>query len=313
MCSYTPITLPYFAPGHLFPAPLPTHEEVLSSTNYLSPPPDEDEDDRQVCVVCVGSHFLAKYGTYVRSLEGENMLFVNQQTTIPVPRVYAIYEYGEGSTMIIMERIEGVPIHKCLETLDQEALHDIGKKLKAQINELRQIPAPAYYGAIGRRPFIDPHLERHYGPFDSFSDYVISEFDLAFNNRSSNRFKDIKRFFSINLELMADLLGHDHPVFTHADIHASNVILRPDGTPVLIDYELSGYYPAYRESFVGCKLDCDIEFLDEKFDDEIKIMFEARCAWVTAENEERESEKSELLESEADMELESQNQNDPDF
>ncbi|KAF2970315.1 hypothetical protein GQX73_g3323 [Xylaria multiplex] len=237
MDSYTPITLPYFAPDHLLPAPLPTLNQVLSSTDYVVAPPGRFS--KQFAVVRVGSHFLAKYGPDVHRLEGENMIFVSQQTRVPVPRVYAIYGYAGDATMIIMEYIEGVTLHNCLETLGPEELKYIGKKLRAQLNELRQIPAPDYYGALGRRPIIDFYKCRHH-----------------------------------------------RPVFTHGDIHQMNVIVRPDGTPVLIDYESSGFYPAYRESLVASSIDRYLDFLDEKFMDEAHILSEALKAWTRARNEE---------------------------
>lgn len=47
-------------------------------------------------------------------------------------------------------------------------------------------------------------------------------------------------------EVLADAIRHGGPVvFTHADLQRKNIMLRPDGTVVLIDWEYACWYPAY--------------------------------------------------------------------
>lgn len=51
-----------------------------------------------------------KFGRNVRPIEANNMLYVAKHTTIPVPRVYAIYQRKENKktiTYILMEYIPG--------------------------------------------------------------------------------------------------------------------------------------------------------------------------------------------------------------
>lgn len=59
---------------------------------------------------------MIKYGSGVSVVEGKNMLFVSRETTILVPRVYAIYTATEISSYtdtrvetnyIVMEYLEG--------------------------------------------------------------------------------------------------------------------------------------------------------------------------------------------------------------
>lgn len=77
--------LPVFAPGHSLPDALPSSEKIKALTG----PAAEGLGNR--CVARVGEHFLAKYGRSVRPIEGQNMLFVEKNTTVRVPRNYAIY------------------------------------------------------------------------------------------------------------------------------------------------------------------------------------------------------------------------------
>ncbi|KAJ0140963.1 Uncharacterized protein HZ326_16162 [Fusarium oxysporum f. sp. albedinis] len=54
--------------------------------------------------------FIMKFGRNVRPIEANNMLYVAKHTTIPVPRVYAIYQRKENKktiTYILMEYIPG--------------------------------------------------------------------------------------------------------------------------------------------------------------------------------------------------------------
>ena len=49
-----------------------------------------------------------KFGLGVNLIEGENMLFVRENTNIPVLQVYALYsDRNTGKNYIIMERIIG--------------------------------------------------------------------------------------------------------------------------------------------------------------------------------------------------------------
>jgi hypothetical protein len=79
--------LPYFADEASLPAILPTVEEIESATEILN----ERMSAASGSVVGVGEHFIVKYGAFVNLQEGETMLFLKQSTTVPIPRIYALY------------------------------------------------------------------------------------------------------------------------------------------------------------------------------------------------------------------------------
>jgi hypothetical protein len=59
-------------------------------------------------IVGVGLHFVSKFGVGINLIEGENMLFVQENTNVPVPRVFALYSNPETrKNYIVMERIVG--------------------------------------------------------------------------------------------------------------------------------------------------------------------------------------------------------------
>ncbi|KAI0965444.1 kinase-like domain-containing protein [Xylaria arbuscula] len=286
MYGYTPIALPFFAPSHRLQGhPLPTLMEVLASTDFLVPPPNDGV--KQMCCARVGTHFVAKYGEDVRSIEGESMLFVQQYTTIPVPEVYAIYTFGEGNTktMIIMEFIQGITLGKFIDTMAPQYIDIIRGMLREQVDQLRRIPAPNYYGSIGYRPFYDWHQGYQYGPFNNITDYINEAFDVIFPPFNNQRFDDLKAHRTAYFEWVVTTHGHGHPVFSHGDLHEQNVIIRWDGTPCIIDWEDAGFYPAYHEFLMTRLLECPLDFLGEEFPMESIIYFETREAWQEAENE----------------------------
>ncbi|KAI8953523.1 kinase-like domain-containing protein [Xylaria longipes] len=306
MSSYTPITLPYFAPNNVLPAPLPTLKQVLSSENYLILPLS-NLYGKSVCIVQIGEHFVAKYGKDVRSVEGESMLFVRQHTMIPVPQVYAIYTFSKDQTMIIMDFVKGISLQECFITMSPRQLEHVREQLKAQVVQLRRIPHSGYYGAIGRRPLLHIYSGRKFGPFDNFRDMISAKFDLEYHPRSAQRFANIKKFFLGSLECISTALGHSYPVFTHGDLHEANVIVQPNGTPVIIDWETAGFFPIYHERFTTDLLASRFNFLDD-YPYERQVIDDANTAWVEARREEPDS----AAESGSDSQSGSRNDSDYD-
>ncbi|KAK1762845.1 hypothetical protein QBC33DRAFT_563446 [Phialemonium atrogriseum] len=108
-------TLPYFAPPDRLPAPLPTVAEIMAVT----PPPELFP--RKHPVVRVGKHVMVKYGRGVRLQEGENMLFVQQSSNVPVPTLYALFHDEEtGNNSIVQEYIPGQNMFRYWDTLDAD-------------------------------------------------------------------------------------------------------------------------------------------------------------------------------------------------
>ncbi|KAK4034227.1 hypothetical protein C8A01DRAFT_39285 [Parachaetomium inaequale] len=133
-------TLAYFAAPELLPAPLPTVAEILESTRFLV-------RYGGALVVRVGDHFVVKYGKKVNLQEGGNMLFVRQHTSVPVPAVYALFhDEGTGQNFIIQEYVAGKPLDLVWDTLCLNEEMAITCQLRQNMDEMRSIPSPGYYG-----------------------------------------------------------------------------------------------------------------------------------------------------------------------
>ncbi|KAI8623547.1 kinase-like domain-containing protein [Xylariaceae sp. FL1651] len=257
--EYVPLQLPYFAPLSSLPAPLPSFEEIKSVA------PSSYSLDR--LIIPIGQHFVVKLGTGIRTLEGENMLFVRNHSNVRVPTVYAIYKHGDV-TVIIMEQIQGKPLSSVNPVEDQS----ISEKLRKQVNELRKIPPPGYYGSLGRRPYNSVLFGSRLGPFvhlNDFHDSFLHVWDqgLVVGDPSGDARSSVQRRFRELAE------RHGKPVFTHGDLAPRNILYLPDGSLCIIDWETAAWYPLYWEYLESCRFNDHVDFL-EKFSEERELLNE---------------------------------------
>ncbi|KAI5919578.1 hypothetical protein F4810DRAFT_724488 [Camillea tinctor] len=217
MASYTPLSLPYFAPSEELPAPLPSFEEIVSTKHkYLSL-----EYGRRV-VLIDGGHYVAKWGSEISVQEAENALFIQRNCPqARVPKVYAVYqrqhldtleirctdyesEHREDGmqaheedafltpttpqliTVVVMEYIPGQNLESIIHRLSPHDRNAITTTLAAQFTALRRVPQeqtpglPPYFGSVGRRPYEGaPFWRGHSGPFTDASAYLAAVLDIG--------------------------------------------------------------------------------------------------------------------------------------
>ncbi|KAI9788378.1 MAG: hypothetical protein M1835_002302 [Candelina submexicana] len=221
-----PISAPYYADATSTPADLPTVEEIERFSDVLC-----DQTRRKV--VGVGRHFVVKYGLAVDLKEGEVMLFIQQATSVPIPRIYALFKDSKShKAYIVIERIAG-------ETLDLETAFD----------EMRKLQSPGGYCSLNQRPLPDDVFwtgdNTIAGPFQTeteLNDAMIRKY--LFNNLPHGKADFYKRAFRSVL--------HGHPPgFSHGDFQRKNILVRKhlriddggqaiyDYDPVIVDWEYS--------------------------------------------------------------------------
>lgn len=250
--------LPYFAPDP--PCALPTETEIAQSPILI--------DHNGYKVARVGTHFIVKYGNSktLNLLEGENMVFVQQNTRIKVPRVYALYMNDAATkSYIVMEYIEGDTLEAAWPLLSEAEKEKITGILKGYFIELRKLLSPGYYGSIGKRPLLQgmfwtpKSIPEINGPFDTEEEFN-NAMVLKFTRDSDFSSKNKAEFYK---QAMRKVLTGNKPTFTHGDFRRKNVMIRrvasdetPDGEfeVTLLDWEMSGWYSGYWEysiSMVG--------------------------------------------------------------
>ncbi|KAK8043330.1 hypothetical protein PG993_005760 [Apiospora rasikravindrae] len=240
----TSYALPYYAPRDSLPAPLPTVEEIENARDGI-------KHSWSHRIVRVGTHFVVKYGIGVQTMEGENMLFVKESApSLVVPNVYAIFsrvqgEEGKGNdgntdpitiNYIVMEYIPGRTLDSCWSRLDDATKTKVVAKLRDYFYQLRQVPSPGYFGAVGRRPFCDDGFVWHReddepesissGPFDSeeqLLDALIAKYEFHSGSLlQGDRRHEYYRY------MLPQVLRSGESVFTHGDLQRKNVMIRED-------------------------------------------------------------------------------------
>jgi hypothetical protein len=143
-------------------------------------PPDEVEKRQEGLgsdVYKISPTIAVKHGTRVQFREAQNMLFVEQNTTIPVPKVYAVYSfqipeklYPEGyagtknhidRTYIFMDFVTGATVEDSWDKWDEATIINVKDELKDYIGQLRGIPGGDYIGSLDRGPVTDCMLKYH--------------------------------------------------------------------------------------------------------------------------------------------------------
>jgi serine/threonine protein kinase len=228
------------------PEPLPSPEAIEASPFII----------KELSVRCtkrVGSSYVVKYGAEVEPVEAENMRYV-QQANIAVPTVYAVYQRAitptANMTYIIMDEIPGDTLEVLWKSLSPAQKSSITMQLQNAFKVLRSIPSPGYFGSLGRLKLHDgifwtPQYDSTIsGPFET-EDQLIHGMLERHMQDCGDRVRQKTDYYRRILPRY--VRGNGVSVFTHNDLQRKNIILRPDGGVVILDWAASGWYPQYWE------------------------------------------------------------------
>jgi serine/threonine protein kinase len=273
----TPYNTLYYPPADTLPYNgLPSIEDIELGEAINAKP------DNGQWIVRVQEHFIIKYGWGVRPLEGFNMLFVSMETDVPIPRVYAIYQNrdstGRTCSYIIMKYIEGQPLNQCWASLSSGMKESIASQLRASLDQLRSLNQPGYFGSINHGPLHHPFFEgvedpRINGPFGSINDLTEALVLKLEHENGAERVAYCRRV------LPRVLRADGRVTFTHGNLRPKNVMLKPDGRVVILDWLWAGWYPSYWEyamAILGCDMDTDFHAWVPSFLDE----YPNQCLWL---------------------------------
>ncbi|GAB7354340.1 hypothetical protein MBLNU459_g4851t1 [Dothideomycetes sp. NU459] len=230
------------------PTAIPTIEEIVSSRNLLSAP------DATSKVVKIGDAFAVKFGGTTSATEAASLEYLSQQTNIPVPKIYASFADPEtGVYFIVMQYLEGITLEDASPSLSTQDKFDVISQIRDILLDLRSLKSPGYLGSVDRRPYEDgvfyspetsPPIS---GPFSS-----EDEFYAAIARRFE---KSEPETFVRLIRNLSEKMPRHKIVFTHGDLQPKNIMLQKTHEAhggrkynvVLIDFEMSGWYPAYWE------------------------------------------------------------------
>ncbi|KAF1968064.1 kinase-like protein [Bimuria novae-zelandiae CBS 107.79] len=199
-------------------------------------------------------NLVVKYGEKVTASEGLCLQAMQQllPDQVPVPEVYGWCEDG-GECFIYMELIKGVTLESQWESLSDGAKKKVCKQLRTILDSLRKLeqdPDDRFLGRIDKKPLLDivfTHKTKPpAGPFATvkeFHDWLSALIKVG----KEIHFADPSQIPDPWRESLPD---DARVVFTHADLHPSNIMVSPDGSGkvlAIIDWHQSGWYPDYWE------------------------------------------------------------------
>ncbi|GAB1205223.1 hypothetical protein APSETT445_003895 [Aspergillus pseudonomiae] len=204
---------------------------------------------------------LVKFGHGVRLAEAEALHLVSKRTTIAVLKLLSAYIL-DGTAYIIMSYEHGTPFEQYWDNASETEHLRILAQLTDYVQQMRAIEGNFICG-LDRSPCRDGVFEGGYGDYSKYS-YGPFESEQSFNEGMVQALRDRlppellenendpeSIFWTseyILHQTVQGLKGHKI-VFTHGDLHEGNMLVPSDGTVVLLDWGLSGFWPGYWEFY----------------------------------------------------------------
>lgn len=186
--------------------------------------------------------------------EAEAMCLVRKKTSVPVPRVFNAYTIGDIG-FILMEKIPGVELEQCWEGLSRESKESIAKQLRGYIQEWRQIKGP-FFGSVDGGPCEDiifkhpwENEDYRYGPFQTRREFNQGMVEALCNSRPNRQLTEKDHCFAERLLASGDSEQAELKIFTHGDLHQTNIIVQDNVITGIIDWGAGGYSVSGREYF----------------------------------------------------------------
>ncbi|KAE8315209.1 hypothetical protein BDV41DRAFT_562952 [Aspergillus transmontanensis] len=229
-------------------------EDIGPPTIILDPEDPKDAEDllpdkMGARLAWADTDMLVKFGHGVRLAEAEALHLVSKRTTIADWIHHHVYEHG-------------TPFEQYWDKASETEHQRILEQLKDYVQQMRSIE-DNFIGGLDHSPCRDGVFEGGYGDHTLYS-YGPYKSEESFNEGMVQALRD--RLLAKLLESDNDpesnfwaseyilqqtvrgLKGHKI-VFIHGDLHEGNMLVRSNVTVVLLDWELSGFWPEYWEFY----------------------------------------------------------------
>ncbi|KGO76608.1 Aminoglycoside phosphotransferase [Penicillium italicum] len=249
------------------PKPRLIYSEIIGPPSIILDPGDLQTavnlcpDKMGARVVFADADTVAKFGHGVRLAEAEALHLASTHTTVATPRLLSAYIL-DGVGYIIMSYEAGEQLQQYWDRVSQNEQNSVLDQLRGYVNQMREIPGD-FIGGLDRSPCRDGIFEAGYGDYTSYS-YGPYKSEEKFNEGIVQALRDRlpstvrerehdidSNFFNSEYMLYQTVRGlKNHKiVFTHGDLHPGNILVRADGTVVLLDWGSAGFWPEYWEFY----------------------------------------------------------------
>ncbi|KAJ5359609.1 uncharacterized protein N7496_012022 [Penicillium cataractarum] len=167
--------------------------------------------------------------------EAEALRLLEKYTSIPAP--LWVDDYQKTHPVLIMTAVPGQTLDKVFHRLSYPEREQLSKDLKIVVSQLRCIPneTPYVFSNSHGGPLRNHRFpSRTCGPFNSIFDFN------AFLVHSYVRQETKEKISAVHGRTYGS-------VFTHADLHPSNIIINRGRLSGIVDWECAGFYPEYWE------------------------------------------------------------------
>jgi aminoglycoside phosphotransferase (APT) family kinase protein len=207
-------------------------------TSIRSPPEGQSIDAQgRRCILLLEDGRIAKMGQTILRQEADNLKFIREHTTIPVPEVFDSYDIEGGGHCIIMSRVPGITLQEAWPQLSNESKSCILDELIGYVHQLRQLQGTTISSASGSPTGMYV--------FGSTIDNVLmspSEFHDFLTSRVYPKLpRDYVSYLRTRFDDNARLL------FTHADLMDRNILVKDGKISGIVDWEWAGFYPEHWE------------------------------------------------------------------
>ncbi|OJJ66781.1 hypothetical protein ASPBRDRAFT_662808 [Aspergillus brasiliensis CBS 101740] len=236
-------------------------EPELTWSETIGPPtiildPEDLKTARELCpgkggarLAWADSQTIVKYGHGVRLAEAEAMHCT-----------YILH----GVCYIVMEYVEAESFDKYWDRVSEPERENVLRQLRNYVSQMRSIKGDFIGGVDSSRcrdgifdAVWDNYGAGSYGPYaseDLFTEGIVqalqdrippnlpegpSDLDSVFFTDEYVLYQTVRELKKINHSI----------VFTHGDLHYGNMLVRSDGTVVIVDWGLAGYWPDYWEFY----------------------------------------------------------------
>ncbi|KAG5336914.1 hypothetical protein C0989_011533, partial [Termitomyces sp. Mn162] len=170
--------------------------------------------------------------------------FVASQTSIPVPRPWFCFQWGD-SHYAVMSRVKGIPLPDDWSKLPSNTQALVAEQLQGYVSQLRNILPPADIKtricSVTGGPVTDYRLYFMHGTTGPFRDEAHMNLQLRWLQPIDDpEFPEIVR--------LAHSKTHAR-VFTHGDLTPRNIMFDPTSGKItaIVDWECAGWFPEHWE------------------------------------------------------------------
>lgn len=192
--------------------------------------------------------------------EALTMIFIAQNTSIPVPRVQAVRRYKDKYALI-MDYVRAS--ERTWSKLSASDRANVAEQLAGYVSQLRQLvpPRPGRVEAVDGTPCTDPKLNIALEPC------TIDEFHLRLGHEHVRTCGEDSWHYPLRRDFERIHGRQYRTTFCHADLTWHNILIRRGKIVAILDWQSGGWYPEYLEY---TRLNLIWSFVDPSFWDLLK-------------------------------------------